>query len=159
LPSPSISPASPSPSVPHASGSRRPVPLDPRPRRVAREAKATIRFSFGAENHSVEIEAVVGALARITGKFDLDQEAGRVRECRKILREETDVIVACSSCSARVPVRRIPFRGKPSKKIRCTKCETIFDIANRRSRLCASAYPDRQSASGRAQRGDVCATS
>jgi cysteine desulfurase len=47
------------------------------------DAKATVRFSFGAENRSDEIDAVVRSLARIAGKFDLDRGAARVRECRQ----------------------------------------------------------------------------
>jgi cysteine desulfurase len=47
------------------------------------DAKATVRFSFGAENRSEEIDAVVRAVARIAGKFDLDREAARMRECRQ----------------------------------------------------------------------------
>jgi predicted Zn finger-like uncharacterized protein len=40
------------------------------------------------------------------------------------------VIVSCSSCGAKYRYEDSRFEGKPTKKIRCTKCETIFEIAN-----------------------------
>lgn len=44
--------------------------------------------------------------------------------------EKTEVIVACSSCGARYRYDESRFEGKASKKIRCTRCETTFDISN-----------------------------
>jgi predicted Zn finger-like uncharacterized protein len=44
--------------------------------------------------------------------------------------EKTDVIVACPSCGSRYRYDESRFEGKPSKKIRCTRCEATFDIAN-----------------------------
>jgi len=40
------------------------------------------------------------------------------------------VIVSCPACGARYRYDEARFDGKPSKKIRCTKCESNFDIAN-----------------------------
>jgi predicted Zn finger-like uncharacterized protein len=40
------------------------------------------------------------------------------------------LIVACPACAARYRYDEARFEGKPSKKIRCTKCEAIFEIAN-----------------------------
>lgn len=44
--------------------------------------------------------------------------------------EKTEVIVACSACGARYRYDEARFEGKASKKIRCTRCEATFDIAN-----------------------------
>jgi predicted Zn finger-like uncharacterized protein len=44
--------------------------------------------------------------------------------------EKTEVIVACSSCGARYRYDESRFEEKATKKIRCTRCETTFDIAN-----------------------------
>ncbi len=40
------------------------------------------------------------------------------------------LIVACTSCGARYRYDEARFEGKPGKRIRCTKCETIFEIFN-----------------------------
>lgn len=40
------------------------------------------------------------------------------------------MIVSCTSCSAKYRYDEARFEGRPVKKIRCTKCETIFEIAN-----------------------------
>jgi predicted Zn finger-like uncharacterized protein len=40
------------------------------------------------------------------------------------------LIVACPACAARYRYDDARFGGKPSKKIRCTKCETTFDVVN-----------------------------
>lgn len=40
------------------------------------------------------------------------------------------MIVACPACAAKYRYDEARFDGKPSKKIRCTKCEAIFEIAN-----------------------------
>lgn len=40
------------------------------------------------------------------------------------------MIVACPACAARYRYDEARFEGKRSKKIRCTKCETTFDIVN-----------------------------
>ncbi|HET9794504.1 MAG TPA: zinc-ribbon domain-containing protein, partial [Thermoanaerobaculia bacterium] len=40
------------------------------------------------------------------------------------------MIVACPACAAKYRYDEARFDGKPSKKIRCTKCENAFDIVN-----------------------------
>jgi len=40
------------------------------------------------------------------------------------------LIVACPACAARYRYDEARFEGKPSKKLRCTKCETTFDVVN-----------------------------
>jgi predicted Zn finger-like uncharacterized protein len=40
------------------------------------------------------------------------------------------MIVACTSCSAKYRYDEARFEGRPVKKIRCTKCDTIFEITN-----------------------------
>jgi predicted Zn finger-like uncharacterized protein len=61
------------------------------------------------------------------------------------------LIVACPACAARYRYDEARFEGKPSKKIRCTKCETIFEIAN-------PAAPAPAAAPVRADPADVRAT-
>jgi predicted Zn finger-like uncharacterized protein len=38
------------------------------------------------------------------------------------------VIVECARCGARYSYDDARFAGKPSKKLRCSKCETIFEV-------------------------------
>jgi predicted Zn finger-like uncharacterized protein len=45
-------------------------------------------------------------------------------------KDETALIVSCSSCGARYRYDEARFEGKPSKKLRCTKCQTVFEIVN-----------------------------
>lgn len=40
------------------------------------------------------------------------------------------MIVSCTSCGAKYRYDETRFEGKASKKIRCTKCETVFEIEN-----------------------------
>jgi predicted Zn finger-like uncharacterized protein len=40
------------------------------------------------------------------------------------------VIVACTACGAKYRYEGSRFGGKPSKRIRCTKCETVFEVHN-----------------------------
>jgi predicted Zn finger-like uncharacterized protein len=40
------------------------------------------------------------------------------------------VIIQCSSCRTRYHYDEARFAGAPAKKIRCTKCSTIFEIRN-----------------------------
>jgi predicted Zn finger-like uncharacterized protein len=47
------------------------------------------------------------------------------------------VIIECSSCHSKYQYNEERFEGKPSKKIKCAKCGTIFEIFN-------SAAPTRQ---------------
>ena len=44
--------------------------------------------------------------------------------------EKTEVIVACPACGSKYRYDESRFEGKASKKIRCTRCEATFDIAN-----------------------------
>jgi predicted Zn finger-like uncharacterized protein len=40
------------------------------------------------------------------------------------------VIIECSSCHSKYQYNEERFEGKPSKKIKCAKCGTIFEIFN-----------------------------
>jgi hypothetical protein len=40
------------------------------------------------------------------------------------------LIIECSSCAARYQYEVGRFEGKPSKKIRCAKCQQVFEITN-----------------------------
>ena len=40
------------------------------------------------------------------------------------------MIIECSSCHSRYQYNEERFEGKPSKKIKCAKCGTIFEIFN-----------------------------
>jgi len=40
------------------------------------------------------------------------------------------MIVACASCGAKYRYEESRFEGKASKRIRCTKCETVFEVHN-----------------------------
>jgi predicted Zn finger-like uncharacterized protein len=44
------------------------------------------------------------------------------------------VIVECDRCQARYHYDETRFAGKPSKKLRCSKCQAIFEVVN--------AHPD-----------------
>jgi predicted Zn finger-like uncharacterized protein len=52
------------------------------------------------------------------------------------------VIIECDRCYARYRYDETRFAGKPSKKVRCTKCSEIFEIFN------TSAYESLPSAVG-----------
>jgi len=43
---------------------------------------------------------------------------------------EVPLIIECTSCHARYQYDEERFDGKPSKKIKCAKCSTIFEIHN-----------------------------
>lgn len=40
------------------------------------------------------------------------------------------MIIECPSCQAKYQYEPSRFEGKPSKKIRCAKCQTVFEIHN-----------------------------
>ena len=40
------------------------------------------------------------------------------------------MIVACTSCGAKYRYDDARFEGKASKKIRCTKCQSVFEVVN-----------------------------
>ena len=40
------------------------------------------------------------------------------------------MIIACTACGAKYRYEESRFDGKASKRIRCTKCETVFEIHN-----------------------------
>jgi hypothetical protein len=40
------------------------------------------------------------------------------------------VIIECSSCHSKYQYDEARFEGKPSKKIKCAKCQTVFEIRN-----------------------------
>jgi predicted Zn finger-like uncharacterized protein len=43
------------------------------------------------------------------------------------------VIVECDQCHAKYHYDEDRFAGKPSKKLRCSKCQTIFEVVNTRA--------------------------
>jgi predicted Zn finger-like uncharacterized protein len=43
------------------------------------------------------------------------------------------VIVACEQCHARYHYDEARFAGKPAKRLRCSKCGAIFEVANTRA--------------------------
>ncbi len=45
-------------------------------------------------------------------------------------REVSPLIIECTSCHARYQYDEERFERKPSKKIKCAKCQTIFEIQN-----------------------------
>ena len=49
---------------------------------------------------------------------------------RAILQGLANVIIDCPSCQAKYQYDPARFEGKPSKKIRCAKCQTVFEVAN-----------------------------
>jgi len=40
------------------------------------------------------------------------------------------VIVGCSACGAKYRYEESRFEGKPMKRIRCTRCQTVFEVLN-----------------------------
>jgi hypothetical protein len=46
------------------------------------------------------------------------------------VREVVPLIIECTSCHARYQYDEERFERKPSKKIKCAKCATVFDIEN-----------------------------
>ena len=55
------------------------------------------------------------------------ERGGCENACRN---EQSEVIVACPSCGSKYRYDESRFGGKASKKIRCTRCDATFDIAN-----------------------------
>jgi predicted Zn finger-like uncharacterized protein len=43
------------------------------------------------------------------------------------------VIVECDSCHARYQYDEARFAGKPAKRLRCSRCRTIFEVVNTRA--------------------------
>jgi predicted Zn finger-like uncharacterized protein len=43
------------------------------------------------------------------------------------------VIVECDSCHARYQYDEARFEGKPAKRLRCSRCRTIFEVVNTRA--------------------------
>jgi predicted Zn finger-like uncharacterized protein len=52
------------------------------------------------------------------------------------------VIIECPSCRARYQYDEERFERKPSKKIKCAKCQQVFDIHNPAFSAAAAARPD-----------------
>ncbi|MGH9442420.1 MAG: FHA domain-containing protein [Thermoanaerobaculia bacterium] len=52
------------------------------------------------------------------------------------------MIVACSACGAKYRYDESRFEGKPLKRIRCTKCQTVFDVQNPSLAPQAQARPE-----------------
>lgn len=52
------------------------------------------------------------------------------------------MIVACSSCGAKYRYEESRFDGKASKRIRCTKCEAVFEVLNPEVALRPESRPD-----------------
>src|SRR5512140_1317014 len=55
--------------------------------------------------------------------------------------EDLALIIECSYCHARYNYDEARFEGKPSKKIRCAKCQEIFEIRNPRPAPAAGSSP------------------
>ncbi|HJT18422.1 MAG TPA: zinc-ribbon domain-containing protein, partial [Thermoanaerobaculia bacterium] len=55
------------------------------------------------------------------------------------------MIIECTSCHARYQYNEDRFERKPSKKIKCAKCSTVFEIHNPAfaEKPAASAAPER----------------
>lgn len=53
------------------------------------------------------------------------------------------MIIECPQCQAKYEYSEDRFDGKPSKKIRCAKCQTIFEVKNPALAGKAKAAPDR----------------
>ena len=54
------------------------------------------------------------------------------------------MIIQCPKCQARYQYDTARFEGKPSKKIRCAKCQDVFEITNPESapqEVAATAAP------------------
>lgn len=51
------------------------------------------------------------------------------------------VIIECPNCHSKYQYNEARFEGKPSKKIKCAKCATIFEIHNPGSSPVAAAAP------------------
>lgn len=51
------------------------------------------------------------------------------------------MIIECSSCHSKYQYNEERFEGKPSKKIKCAKCGTIFEIFNPAAAAVASKPP------------------
>src|SRR5438034_11822656 len=58
--------------------------------------------------------------------------------------EVISVIIECTNCHARYQYDEDRFERKPSKKIKCAKCSTIFEIHN--PAFAAAPKPEPQSA-------------
>ena len=43
------------------------------------------------------------------------------------------MIVECDTCHAKYHYDEDRFAGKPSKKLRCSKCQSIFEVVNTRA--------------------------
>jgi predicted Zn finger-like uncharacterized protein len=52
------------------------------------------------------------------------------------------MIVACASCGAKYRYEESRFDGKASKRIRCTKCETVFEVHNPEVALRPESKPE-----------------
>lgn len=52
------------------------------------------------------------------------------------------MIVACSACGAKYRYEESRFDGKASKRIRCTKCETVFEVHNPEVAFRSEARPE-----------------
>lgn len=61
------------------------------------------------------------------------------------------MIIECSHCHAKYQYDEAKFEGKPSKKIRCAKCQQVFEISNPNRDLAAAAAPPPEPQSGAAR--------
>ena len=56
--------------------------------------------------------------------------------------KESAVIIACTTCAAKYRYDESRFEGKASKRIRCTKCENVFEIHNAAFALRSDGAPE-----------------
>ena len=71
------------------------------------------------------------------GEFPLDKGSEEMGESIH------PMIVSCTSCGAKYRYDEARFEGKPSKKIRCTKCQTIFEVTNPAAEAAVAPPPAR----------------
>lgn len=53
------------------------------------------------------------------------------------------MIVECDSCHARYQYDEARFEGKPAKRLRCSRCRTIFEVVNTRAFEAQPAFKPR----------------
>jgi predicted Zn finger-like uncharacterized protein len=64
------------------------------------------------------------------------------------------VIIECSSCHSKYQYDESRFDGKPSKKIKCAKCQSVFEIRNPAAKHESTATKQEQTQIGRPKRFD-----
>ncbi len=88
-----------------------------------------VRFSLSRATTEEEIARVLEILPRVVADVR-PRLAARRRGPSAAQRREGLVIVECDQCQAKYHYDEARFAGKPSKKLRCSKCRAIFEIFN-----------------------------